>query len=287
MQRVPADGAELPESRKSRSRQPRFRVPRLRSTPRRAAPPLGDGADELRPLRASPLVQVRGRRSRARFGSRGPEWGSAVARGQVVHDVLEHMREEADLQELLEAALGRWDPDSPAPDSEPGREYGTRRSRARSAESATTQPIARSMRRPAAAASWSSCTWRRATGSFKARSTSPRQTEDGDRGARRQDRRWRCRGTEAQGRRLRASAQRVRRVRWRRSAVGRSARSHSTLRRKGCRSGERSPRKCGPPRRLEVTAALAAMGNDAPELTKHPAECRFCGYRKVGWCEGV
>jgi ATP-dependent helicase/nuclease subunit A len=53
----------------------------------------------------------------------GPDWGGAVARGLVVHDVLEHMREEADLQELLEAAIGRWDPTSPAPDAEPGREY--------------------------------------------------------------------------------------------------------------------------------------------------------------------
>jgi hypothetical protein len=37
----------------------------------------------------------------------------------------------------------------------------------------------------------------------------------------------------------------------------------------------------------EVRQALVAMGNERPALTKHPAECRFCGYRKVKWCEGV
>jgi hypothetical protein len=37
----------------------------------------------------------------------------------------------------------------------------------------------------------------------------------------------------------------------------------------------------------EVRQALVAMGNEQPALTKHPAECRFCGYRKMNWCEGV
>lgn len=37
----------------------------------------------------------------------------------------------------------------------------------------------------------------------------------------------------------------------------------------------------------EVRQALQAMGGDAPALTRFPAECRFCGYRKVKWCSGV
>lgn len=37
----------------------------------------------------------------------------------------------------------------------------------------------------------------------------------------------------------------------------------------------------------EVRRALAAMGSDAPGLTRFPAECRFCGYRKEKWCPGV
>jgi hypothetical protein len=31
----------------------------------------------------------------------------------------------------------------------------------------------------------------------------------------------------------------------------------------------------------EVRNALVAIGPDAPALTKYPAECRFCGYRRV------
>jgi hypothetical protein len=37
----------------------------------------------------------------------------------------------------------------------------------------------------------------------------------------------------------------------------------------------------------EVRRALAAMDSDAPALTKYPAECRFCGYKKVRFCKGV
>ena len=53
----------------------------------------------------------------------GPDWGSAVARGQVVHDVLEHIREEAELAGAARGGHGTVGPDVPAPDAEPGREY--------------------------------------------------------------------------------------------------------------------------------------------------------------------
>jgi hypothetical protein len=37
----------------------------------------------------------------------------------------------------------------------------------------------------------------------------------------------------------------------------------------------------------DVARALRQMGNDAPALTRFPAECRWCGYRKEKWCPGV
>ena len=37
----------------------------------------------------------------------------------------------------------------------------------------------------------------------------------------------------------------------------------------------------------EVREVLAAMGTEAPALTKYPGECRFCGYKRVRWCGGV
>ncbi len=47
---------------------------------------------------------------------------TAVARGQIVHDVLEH-EGEGELADLLEAAIGRWDEDAPPPESERGLRY--------------------------------------------------------------------------------------------------------------------------------------------------------------------
>jgi ATP-dependent exoDNAse (exonuclease V) beta subunit len=48
---------------------------------------------------------------------------SAVARGQIVHDVLERWQEEAELAALLEDAIGRFDDNAPPPDTTPGRKY--------------------------------------------------------------------------------------------------------------------------------------------------------------------
>jgi hypothetical protein len=48
---------------------------------------------------------------------------SAVARGQIVHDVLERHAQDAELDALLEDAIGRWDRDAPAPETDIGRQY--------------------------------------------------------------------------------------------------------------------------------------------------------------------
>ena len=32
---------------------------------------------------------------------------------------------------------------------------------------------------------------------------------------------------------------------------------------------------------------FSRIGRGTPTLTKHPEECRYCGYKKVGWCPGV
>lgn len=53
----------------------------------------------------------------------GPAFETAVVRGQIVHDVLEHLREEEEMERLLEAAIGRWAPDAPPPESAAGSRY--------------------------------------------------------------------------------------------------------------------------------------------------------------------
>jgi len=56
----------------------------------------------------------------------GGDYLSALARGQVIHEVLEQLEEEADVDALLDAAIGRWDDSAPPPDSEPGQELRER-----------------------------------------------------------------------------------------------------------------------------------------------------------------
>jgi len=53
----------------------------------------------------------------------GEQFIGAIARGQIVHDVLEQLREDDELDLLLEDAIGRWDPDAPPPDSARGTRY--------------------------------------------------------------------------------------------------------------------------------------------------------------------
>ncbi len=56
-------------------------------------------------------------------GTRKDELVSALTKGQIVHDVLEHLSEELEIEELLEEAIGRWDPDAPLPDQPRGKAY--------------------------------------------------------------------------------------------------------------------------------------------------------------------
>ena len=52
-----------------------------------------------------------------------PEFGGAVARGQIVHDVLEQYRLEAELDGLIDDAVQKWDPDAPPPETDEGAGY--------------------------------------------------------------------------------------------------------------------------------------------------------------------
>lgn len=54
------------------------------------------------------------------------EHTNAIRRGLIVHDVLENYQQDVELGVLLEAAIGRWDPDAPAPEAQPGVAYRRR-----------------------------------------------------------------------------------------------------------------------------------------------------------------
>jgi ATP-dependent helicase/nuclease subunit A len=215
----------------------------------------------------------------------GPEWGSAVARGQVVHDVLENIREEAELAELLEAAVGRWDPYSPAPDTEPGREY--REALAREVAAVRTHPQYRALddtpgrRRELefyhlidaddflqgkidlAAPDGSGV----AALDVKTGEGSPEVLERA------------AAGYSLQRDVYVGALEAVAGV-----PVTRFAFHFASS---GVQVGGTVTEELRTAGKAGVLRVLHEMDAEAPALTKYPAECRWCGYRREGWCHGV
>jgi ATP-dependent helicase/nuclease subunit A len=215
----------------------------------------------------------------------GPDWGSALARGLVVHDVLENLREEVDLQELLEAAIGRWDPTSPAPDLEPGREY--RDKLAREIDAVRTHPDYRALDD--------------APGRRRELEFIHLATPDGflqgkidlaapaDGGIAALD--VKTGGGDADALKRKADGYALQRSVYVGALesigglpVTRFAFHFAS---DGVQIGGPVSDAIRAAAAGDVKQALAAMGTNAPALTRFPAECRFCGYRKVKWCEGV
>ena len=215
----------------------------------------------------------------------GPDWGSAVARGLVVHDVLEHMREEADLQELLEAAIGRWDPTSPAPDAEPGREY--RDKLAREIDMVRTHPAYRVLDDTPGRRRELEFIHLATREGFLQGKIDLAAPDNG--GIAALD--VKTGGGEADALKRKADGYALQRNVYvgALEAIGGAPVTRFAFH--FASHGVQIGGPVGDDIRLAATAdvkgALEAMGNDAPALTKFPAECRFCGYRKVGWCEGV
>jgi hypothetical protein len=216
----------------------------------------------------------------------GPEWGGAVARGLVVHDVLEHIREEAELDELLEAAIGRWDPASPAPDAEPGREY--REALAREIGKVRTHPAYRALddapgsRRelefvqlvsPDAVLQGKIDLAAPVNGGIAALDVKTGGSGDGETLKRKAD-----------GYALQRSVY----VGALEAVTGRPVKSFAFhFASDGVQVGGEVTDAMRVEGAEQVRRALESMGSAAPALTKYPAECKFCGYRRVKWCAGV
>ena len=216
----------------------------------------------------------------------GPEWGGAVARGLVVHDVLEHIREEAELDQLLEAAIGRWDPASPAPDAEPGREY--REALAREIGKVRTHTAYRALDdSPGSRRELEFVQLVSADAVLQGKIDLAAPVDGGIAAL---DVKTGGSG-DAEALKRKADGYALQRsvyVGAIEAISGRPVKSFvfhfasdevqvggdvtDAMREDGA---------------VDVRRALGAMGNDAPGLTNYPAECRFCGYRRVRWCPGV
>lgn len=215
----------------------------------------------------------------------GGEFLSAVARGQIVHDVLEHLEEEAEFDRLLEAAIGRWDPAAPPPDVEPGRRYRERL--AREIEAVRTHPDYRALAdRPGARRElrFVHLLGPDAFVEGKVDLAAP----DGD-GIAALDVKTGDAGPAAA--RAKAEAYALQRSVYvtalealARRPVTRFAFHFSMARTQvgGLLSAEERAAAGS-----AVRAVIERIGVGEPALTAFPAECRFCGYREAGWCEGV
>jgi len=215
----------------------------------------------------------------------GPDWGSAVARGQIVHDVLEHIREESDLEGLLEVALGRWDPDRPPPDSEPGREY--RNALAREIAAVRGHPDYRALDdAPGRRRELEFIHLASADGFLQGQIDLA--APDGQ-GVAALD--VKTGGGDAEALRRKADGYALQRSVYVGALEGIAGaevtRFAFHFASNGVQVGGPISEEIRSAAAADVRQALAAMGSEAPGLTRHPAECRFCGYRKVRWCEGV
>ena len=213
------------------------------------------------------------------------EFLDAAARGIVVHDVLEHYEEEADLDVLLDDAIRRLPDDAPLPDGCLGK-----RQRA-----LLREEIERVARHPDYRAVDDLPTKRRelafvhfgAVGDHTEGRFDLAAVEDaglvlldvktspgGEAQMRRKTAQYR---PQRDGNDTAAEAiatQSVARFAWQFSRAGVHVSEPITAAAR--RQAEES-----------LHQALRGMQSGAPELTRYPHECRFCGYRQVGWCAGV
>jgi ATP-dependent helicase/nuclease subunit A len=214
----------------------------------------------------------------------GPEFGSAVARGQIVHDVLERLREEADVDALLEVAIGRWDEDAPDQAVPPGRRY--RDELRREILSASGHPAYRALDdRPGA---------RRELGFVRFVDTERRIEGKADLVAPGEDGLGVLdvkTGGDAASARRKADGYALQRRTYvsALSDIGGLPVNRFTFLFSGAgievsapvTEAERATAAA------EIARLLDRMGREAPALTQYPWECRFCGFQRVRWCPGV
>jgi ATP-dependent helicase/nuclease subunit A len=215
----------------------------------------------------------------------GPEWGGAIARGLVVHDVLEHIREEAELAELLEAAIGRWDPASPAPEAEPGRKY--RDDLAREIAAVRTHPGYRALdEAPGRRRELEFMHLVTADGVLQGKIDLAAPAGDGLAALD-----VKTGGGDPAALRRKAEGYALQRAVYIGALEALADRPVTSFAFQFASDGVQVGGEVTDDMRRtaaeQVAAALSAMGTDAPALTSFPVECRFCGYRRVRWCEGV
>jgi hypothetical protein len=215
----------------------------------------------------------------------GDEFTGAIVRGQIVHDVLEHVEAEEEFATQLEAAIGRWDESAPPPETPPGRRY--RDALAEEIERVRSHAEYRDLDdRPGRRRELAFLQILAADAVLEGKVDLAAPDGDGiavldvKTGGGAPDLLARKAEGYALQRDVYVSAleavtgRPVQRFAFHFSGSGRQVGGALTPDERAAAAGS-------------VRGALAAMGSSAPALTRYPAECRFCGYRRIGWCAGV
>lgn len=215
----------------------------------------------------------------------GPEYGSAVARGQIVHDVLEQYRLEAELDGLIDDAVRKWDPDAPPPDSEEGSGY--RRELRSEIERVADSPAWREVAELPGA--WRELRFVHLAGAERgwqgafdlaARAAEGQVLLDVKTG-----------GAAGADWEAKAAQYRAQREVYARAAEAIAGEPVAEFRFHFSRPGRQVRHRLSDEERAGLGERLAelavGMERGAPRLTEYPEECRWCGFKRVGWCPGV
>lgn len=209
----------------------------------------------------------------------------AITRGNIVHDVLERLQEEEELDALLEDAIERHDEDAPPSGAVAGDKYREH----------LREEITLVSRHPDYKALADQPTARRELSFLFIAGVHERYEGRCDLAA------WegeeiaildvktsQCDATAAKKKAAQYGPQRdvyvaaIEGVSG--TQVGRFAFQFS-------RAGVQLSEDITPQLRADISQrlndAVGAMGSGDPALTAHPAECKFCGYKRVGWCDGT
>ena len=209
----------------------------------------------------------------------------AVRRGQIVHDVLEALEEEQHLEALLEDAIGRWDPAAPPPEASRGRRY--REHLREEVTLVSRHPEYRAIADREGARK--ELTFVHIAGpELVAEGAIDLASPEGAGLVLLDVKTTQCDASEAQIIAENYSRQRDVYVAATEGIGGRSVERFAfQFSRAGTQVSSIVTAEAREEARAGYEATAGRLGSEGkPGLTEYPGECRFCGYRKVGWCEG-
>jgi ATP-dependent helicase/nuclease subunit A len=210
---------------------------------------------------------------------------NAIRRGLVVHDVLENYHEDLELGVLIEAAIGRWDPDAPPPEHKRGTRY--RRRLAAGVESILGSPQYRAVLENEGAKRELGFTYVHSEGECVQGAID--LIAPGADGYAIVD--VKTSETDEEGAAKKAEMYAPQRAAYSEAVEGITESSVASFGFQFAGTGAfvggdlTEEQRESDSATLERLIQLARAGER--RLTTFPAECEFCGYRRAGWCSGV